>query len=478
MNHRYSGFAASKSKWRVTVLALSMLLASLGVSIATVTLPVIAVDFSAPVTDVQWVILAYLLGTTTAIVSAGRMGDLFGSRPVLLAGLALFTAASAACFFADDLGLLIAARLFQGIGGAILMALPISMVRETVPKERTGSIKGLLGTTSAVGTALGPALGGLLVDLSGWQSPYLLLCSAGAVAAALSLRCLPEGQPAARVAAHHLDLPGTFLLAGLLGAFSLALTGLEERGFAATGILLLPAVGGAGAFVAVEARSASPVVDLALLRHGATLGPLLTNMLVSAGMMTTLVVAPFYLALVLDLSETLVGLVLSVGPATAAIAGIPAGRLTDRFGAGRMLIIGLVQTIIGFTCLAFLPDIIGVMGFVLSLMVLTPGFQMFLAANNTAIMLTAPQERRGTISGMLGLSRNLGFMAGAAGMGALFATLSGTGDVGRIVPDAVASAFTVTFLTTAGLVAIALAATLLDVSRRTDRAVQPTAGRG
>jgi MFS family permease len=144
-------------------LALCALLPALGTSIANVALPTFTEAFGASFQQVQWVVLAYLLANTTLVVGAGRLGDLAGRRRLLLAGLLLFTAASALCGVAPSLGLLIAARAVQGVGAAVLMALSVAMVGEVVPKARAGRTMGLLGAASAVGTALGPTLGGLLI---------------------------------------------------------------------------------------------------------------------------------------------------------------------------------------------------------------------------------------------------------------------------------------------------------------------------
>jgi MFS family permease len=133
----------------------SVLLASLGTSIANVALPSLARAFGAPLQQVQWVVLAYLLAITTLVVSAGRLGDLLGRRRLLLAGIGLFTAASWLCALAPTLGWLIAARALQGAGAALMMALGMAMVGGVVPKSRSGSAMGWLGTMSAVGTALG-----------------------------------------------------------------------------------------------------------------------------------------------------------------------------------------------------------------------------------------------------------------------------------------------------------------------------------
>ena len=141
-----------------------MLLSSLGTSIANVGLPTLAQAFTASLQQVQWIVLAYLLAITTLIVSVGRLGDLTGRRRLLLAGIFLFTVASILCGVAPTLWLLIAARAAQGVGAAIMMALSMAFVGETVPKERTGSAMGLMGTMSAIGTTLGPSLGGVLKD--------------------------------------------------------------------------------------------------------------------------------------------------------------------------------------------------------------------------------------------------------------------------------------------------------------------------
>ena len=144
-------------------LSLAMLLSALGTSIANVSLPTLAEAFGASFQEMQWVVLAYLLAVTSLIVSAGRLGDLVGRRRLLSAGLFLFTLASVVCGIASSLPLLIAARAAQGAGAAAMMALSMAFVGDIVPKDQMGRAMGLLGTMSAVGTALGPSLGGFLI---------------------------------------------------------------------------------------------------------------------------------------------------------------------------------------------------------------------------------------------------------------------------------------------------------------------------
>lgn len=139
-------------RWILASLSLSVLLSSIGTSIANVSLPTLAQAFGASFQQVQWVVLAYLVAITTMIVSVGRLGDIMGRRRLLMVGVTLFTVASALCGSAPTLWLLIVARAAQGLGAAIMMALTMAFVGDTVPKARVGSAMGLLGTMSAAGT--------------------------------------------------------------------------------------------------------------------------------------------------------------------------------------------------------------------------------------------------------------------------------------------------------------------------------------
>ena len=179
-------------RWALVSLSLSLLLSSLSTSIANVALPTLAQVFNASFQDVQWVVLAYLLAITTLVVSAGRLSDIAGRRRVLLAGIALFTLASVVCSVAPTLWLLIAARAAQGIGAAIMMALAMAFVGDTVPKAKTGSAMGLLAAMSAIGTALGPSLGGVLIAGPGWRTIFLVNVPLGVLTAALAYRSLPR----------------------------------------------------------------------------------------------------------------------------------------------------------------------------------------------------------------------------------------------------------------------------------------------
>jgi EmrB/QacA subfamily drug resistance transporter len=434
-----------------------MLLSSLGTSIANVALPTLAQAFGASFQNVQWVVLAYLLAITTLIVSVGRLSDIVGRRRLLLAGLALFTVASVVCGTAPTLWLLIAARAAQGLGAAVMMAVALALVGETVPKGRTGSAMGLLGTVSAIGTALGPTLGGILISGFGWQAIFLINVPLGGLGILLAWHGLPVGSARPKADRTGFDRAGTLVLALTLGAYALAMT-IGRGSFGPINVMLLLAAGlGAALFVLVEARAASPLVRLAMFRDPVLSAGLAMSVVVLTVAMATLVVGPFYLSHALGLEPAAVGIVMSTGPIMSALSGIPAGRLVDRLGASRIGIVGLIAMATGSLGLALLPAISGVAGYVAALVVLAPGYQLFQAANNTAVMMDVGPERRGVVSGLLNLSRNLGGITGASVMGAIFAFASGTVEIATADPAAIVAGMRVTFITAAMLIVAALA---------------------
>lgn len=443
--------------WTLASLSLSMLLSSLDTSIANVALPILARAFNASFQETQWVVLANLLALTTLIVSVGRLGDIIGHRRLLLAGILLFTAASILSGVAPTLGLLIAARAAQGLGGAIMMALTIALVGETVSKARTGSAMGLLGTMSAFGTALGPSLGGLLISGFGWRAIFLVNVPLGILTFLLARRHLPVGRRDPKTKRAEFDHAGTLLLALTLAAYALAVTMGRGHFGPFNAVLLLAAVSGVGLFVLAEAKTASPLIRLAMFRDLELTASLTMSALVATVVTTTLVVGPFYLSRALGLDAARVGFVLSVGPLVAALTAVPAGRLADRFGAQRMTVVGLIGIGAGAFILSIMPATLGIVGFVAPIVVITAGYGLFQTANNTAVMTAFRPDQRGNISGLLNLSRNLGRITGASFMGAVFAHAAATSDLTTALPEAVATGMRITFAVAAILIVVALA---------------------
>lgn len=454
--------------WRLAALSLTMLLPSLGISVANIALPSLRSAFSVTGQEVQWIVIAYLVVVTSSLVTAGRLGDLCGSKRLLLVGIAIFSLASLAAVPASTIWMVVAARAVQGIGAAMMMSLTVATVSDVVAPERTGTAIGLLGTVSAIGTAAGPSLGGLLVTAFGWPSIFVLMAGAGLLAVICVDRLLPALPAGNRVPSF--DLLGTSALVLTVAAFALATT-LTPFG-ASNAILFVVAVVGVGLFVRIERRAPAPLVKLDIVKQPAIAAGLLSIGLVSAIVMTTLVVGPFYLTGVLGLDTTAAGLVMTIGPTVSAIVGLPAGRFVDRRGSAFVAFAGLLLLLAGTIAMTILPVRCGVGGYIAGLVVITSGYALFQAANNTALMAGARKEQRGVTSALLALGRNVGLITGASAMGALFAS-GGSGHVG----------LQLVFTAAAALVALTLGLTVWSlrravmVSKQADQPCSPSTSR-
>lgn len=388
----------NKTQTGITItLGLSMLLASLGTSIANIELPTLAEVFLLPFIQVQAVVIGYLISLTITVVIAGRLGDRYGCKSMLIVGLIIFSLASLLCSVAPSLWILVAARSFQGIGAAFLMTLAMALTRQTVSKSQLGRAMGMLGTISALGTALGPVLGGFLLVVSGWQSIFGL----------------------------------QFILAGI--AIILAR-------------VLLP-----NDYIKKE------IPTLTSLQTDQNITPnLMVNLLVAAVMMSTLVIGPFYLSLGLNLDQIQVGLIMGIGPVVAILSGIPSGRLVDRWGSRYIVITGLIFLVIGSFMLAILPKLIGISGYIMPIIILTSGYQLFQAANNTMTLADVPKARQGAVSGLLSLSRNMGLIIGASVMGAIFSFGVGTNQLTQATALAIIDGMQLTFICAGALMVVGL----------------------
>lgn len=410
-------------------LGLSTLLPMLAGSMANMALPALGQAFAVPFASLRWVLVAYLLGLTSLTLVAGRLGDRFGRRRLLLWGLVLFALASLLCALAPGsgwlgFGWLLAARILQGMGAACMLALALALMGQLVPPARRGRAMGLLGTLSACGTALGPSFGGLLIDPLGWQAPFLLLVPLGLLALVAALIGLPEDEPGRKDEGIN---PGS-LLALLTALFCYGVLLSVGGGHL---LWLLPiAVLAAAIFVRSERNASTPLLPLALLHEPALRGGLLGSALVASVMVLTLLIGPFYLRGVFGLSLTEVGLWISGGPLLAACTGLPAGWLVDRIGSTLVVRLGLGIMLIATLGLVASPISWGPLGYLLPILLLTTGYALFQTANNSAVVGAASEQHRGAVAGLLTLSRNLGQLTGAAGLGGLFAALVGGGNLG------------------------------------------------
>ena len=471
-----SDIIANSALSRIVIsLSLPMLLSSLATSIANVGLPTLTLTFSASFQAVQWVVLAYLLAITTSAISIGRLGDITNKRRLLNTGIGLFTVASIGCALAPGIGVLIAARVLQGLGAATMMTLTLALVGEAVCKEKIGRTMGILGSVSAVGTALGPSVGGMLINEFGWPAMFLINIPLGLLALFLLSRYLPAPESLAidnnglQQSHSGFDPLGMLLLGLTLALYALAMT-LGHGTFGTLNVvLLLGAVIGIGLFVRVEKNAAFPLIHTAMLRHSRLRSALIVSALVTTIMMATLVVGPFYLSRAFAMSTQWVGLSMSAGPIVAALIGVPAGYLVDRLGAQMMVIIGLTAITTGAIALSMLGPVAALPGYILPVCLITAGYAIFQAANNTLVIKSVSAQQRGIASGMLNLSRNLGLITGASVMGAIFAFASAQQDIQLATVDHITQGMQFTYRIAALLGGAALAISAIHSKRKSNQ---------
>ncbi|CNH32221.1 putative membrane transport protein [Yersinia aldovae] len=440
----------------VVSLSLPMLLSSLATSIANVGLPTLTQVFNASFQDAQWVVLAYLLAITTSAITVGRLGDIIDKRRLLKGGIGLFIVASLGCALAPTMSILISARVLQGLGAAVMMTATLALVGEIISKVKTGRTMGMLGTVSAIGTALGPSLGGMLIGGFGWPAMFLINIPFGLLALLLLSRYLPDTTPSPRPHHNGFDPVGILLLGLTLTLYALSMTLGQGKFGVLNGGLLLGSVIGAGVFVLLEQKVEFPLIQPAMLRHVSLRTGLITSALVTTIMMATLVVGPFYLLHALGLSTEGIGLAMSIGPMIAALGGVPAGYLVDRLGAQTMVTVGLAGITAGATVLSIISPIQGVFGYVAPVCLITAGYAIFQAANNTQVIKSVEAENRGVAAGMLNLSRNLGLITGASVMGAIFAFASATHDIQWATAADITAGMQFTYIVAALLGGVAL----------------------
>jgi EmrB/QacA subfamily drug resistance transporter len=468
--------ASPHAHWYVVgTVCVGAFMGQLDASIVSLALPRLVRNLHASVGAVEWVALAYLLVLVATVAIIGRIADAVGRKLLYVYGFGVFTVGSALCGLAPTLPLLISARVVQAVGAAMLQANSVALIAEAMPRPLLGSGIGVQGIAQALGLALGPVVGGVLIMLGGWRMIFLVNLPAGAIGIALGWFLLPRSRTRRAMGGRH--RLGAVLLA-LAAAGPLAYLSLAgHAGYASPAMVVALATGvlAAFAFVARECRVEAPLIDLSILRRPAIsigLGSGLISYLVLFG---TLFVVPYFLTAA-HVGPALIGLEVSALPLAIAIAAPIAGRLLGRVEARRLTSAGLIITATGLLGIALGH---GTAGLVPGLTLTGFGLGTFIPANNSTIMAAAPVGHAGVLSGILNMTRGIGTALGVALAGALYVAAAAAGEAN----PATATASRGLTLATATLGALALAGGLalrLDAGRApiTDGALRRPASLG
>jgi EmrB/QacA subfamily drug resistance transporter len=420
-----------RAHWFVVgTVCIGAFMGQLDASIVTVALPRMGHDLHVSLGAIEWVALAYLLVLVATVATVGRIADAVGRKLLYVYGFGVFTAGSVLCGLSPTLTVLIAARVLQAVGAAMLQANSVALIAEAMPRPMLGRAIGVQGSAQALGLALGPAIGGILLSIAGWRLIFLVNLPAGLIGLALGWFLLPRSRSRRELGAP--DGAGAVLLA-LAAMGPLVYLSLAGREGYANGVLLACLAGGivaAVGFVRRERRTKDPLIDLSILRRRGLPSGLSSGLVSYLALFGTLFIVPYYLSADHD-SAALIGLQLAVLPVAIGMTAPIAGRLVNRVGAGFLTSSGLILTAAGMLGIALLHDTAGILA---GLAVMGIGLGCFTPANNAAVMSASPPGHAGVTGGVLNMTRGLGTALGVALAGALFT--AGAGIAGAHVAQA------------------------------------------
>jgi EmrB/QacA subfamily drug resistance transporter len=445
-----------------------------------VSLPTIAVALSADILAVSWALIAYQLAGISLSVVFGRLGDVHGRYAIYGAGFVVMTVSSILCGLAWGVGWLIAFRLVQGVGAAMIASATRVLAMEAMPEGAEGRANGFMTMSYHGGLLLGPPLGGLVIDWLSWRWIFFLLVPLGMVGTVLTIlrargrRVRPVASPPA------VDYVGAALLVILTVLLTLV---LDRRSAAALGasspaVMLATFAVVLGGFLVHERRVANPVVNLALFRSRMFVFSVLSLLLFATTASVLTFLLPFYLQDVLQLSPSFMGLLFLSAPILTISLAVLAGHLTDRVGPRLPASIGLGMVMAAF---AIGVGLKAESHWILPALLLActgVGQGFFNTPNQTAIIGSVPREYRGFATGLVqmlfGLGSLLGISLGGALLTQMFRHYAGVPDAtpSAAAPGPFVAAMSATYAVCFGLMTVALAASLLRGGRRVEAAVE------
>jgi DHA2 family multidrug resistance protein-like MFS transporter len=397
----------------VAILA-AIVLVVLDSAIANLALPTIGRTLQVTAGASVWVVTGYQVAIVMFLLPAGAAGEILGYRRMFMAGVTVFTLASAGCALAPSLPWLVAARFVQGVGSAGVMALAVALLRFVYPKRLLGAAIGWNALVVALSGAAGPSLGAAILSVASWPWLFAVNIPVGIVVLIAAARL-----PALRSTGRRLDIISIALNAASFGCFFFAIDRIVAEPRMGIALLVLAAIGLA-ALIRRELPRRNPLIPLDLLRDRAFLLSVVASVCCFTAQMGSLVALPFYLQHELGQSAFQAGLYLTPWPIAVMLAAPLSGRLADRVSTAWPCVIGGTCLAIGLVCASFWP-LHGNALLLIPFMLLSGfGFGLFQTPNNRSMLMSAPRERSGAAGGMQGMARLSGQTSGSVLMLVLF----------------------------------------------------------
>jgi EmrB/QacA subfamily drug resistance transporter len=406
--------------WTLTAVSIATFMLLLDITVVNTALPSIRKDLGGSFADLQWVVDAYTLALASVVLMAGSLADRIGRRRTFIAGLGVFSVASAAIALSPSTGFLIAARGVQGIGGAIMFALSLALIaQEFKPGRERATAMGVYGATIGIAVATGPLVGGALTDALGWESVFYLNVPIGIAAIAMTLARVRESRDPR---AAGTDWPGTVTFSAALFMLVLALVRGNEDGWGSTPIiaLLTGSVALLGLFVLIERRSKDPMLPLELFRNRSFTGVQIAAFAISSSLFALFLYLTLYLQGFQGDSPLDAGLKYLPISVTVFLVSAAAANLVTRVPARVLMSAGLALVGLGLLLVSGREAGDGWNALVPGFIITGAGAGLVNVVIADVALSVVPKERSGMASGINDTFRQVGVSVGIAAWGALF----------------------------------------------------------
>ncbi len=401
-----------KVRWGILiVIVMSIFMSTLDGSIVNVALPTLSKSLKVTSGAVAWVVSIYLIAVSATMLLFGRLGDIYGKTRVFQVGLAVFTLGSLLCGISSTLLMLLVSRVIQAIGAAGLMSNSQGIITQVFPANERGRALGINGTFVALGSLVGPSLGGFIVDYAKWEYIFWINIPVGILVIILSLKLLPK---AGKVVKEKVDFPGSVLFMAFIVLLFGALGQVQELGFGSPVIIicLVASLPFFLLFLRREKRLEMPLLELSLFKSKWFTISLICSFISFIAIFCSNIIMPFYLQDALQMSPGRAGAFLSIYPLVLALTAPISGHLSDKIGSEILTLVGLGLTSTGLLLLSTLdaaPNYV-VMGVYIAIM--SFGNALFQSPNTSLVMSTLPRNKLGIGGSISALVRNLGMIVG------------------------------------------------------------------
>jgi len=407
--------------WILVASALGGFMPVLDSGVVNLILPNLSKYFETSLSTIAWITMSYLLVISGLVIALGRVGDLYGHKRIFLGGYIVFTAASLLCGLAPSVWMLIIFRGIQAIGGGMLVSMSPAIITANAGSTSRGRALSVTAVAMGVGTILGPVLGGFLTTNFGWRSVFMINIPVGIIGFWMAQRAIPSHEELEH-ASRTFDLGGAALILFSLTAILLPLSLVENYSWGNPWILMSLGIGIVSAigFIYFEKRRTDPLLDINLFQNRLFLMGNISTTLFYMAQYTILLLIPFYLQDLRGLSAQQTGILYLPMPVIIILIAPLSGYLSDRMDSRYISSAGMAIMAFGIWQLSNLRADSAYIFLILGATTLGLGSGLFLTPNNSAVMGSIPDSKRGVASGMLAMMKYIGMVLGVAISGAVF----------------------------------------------------------